>query len=67
MRNEIVAAPTNGSAQTSRSTEYRMNTSTKVRVASLIAAALVTFGVIGQIADYAYPPTPVVQVAIASR
>ena len=45
----------------------RMNTSTKVRVASLIAAALVTFGVIDQIADYAYAPTPVVQVAIASR
>jgi hypothetical protein len=44
-----------------------MNTSTKVRAASLIAAALVTFGVIDQIADYAYAPTPVVQVAIASR
>lgn len=30
-----------------------MNTSTKVRVVSLIAAALVTFVVIDQIADYA--------------
>jgi len=44
-----------------------MNTSPKVRVASLIAAALVTLGVFSQIADYAYPPTPVVRVAIASR
>ena len=44
-----------------------MNASTKVRFASLIAAAVVTFGVVGQIADYAYPPTPVVRVAIASR
>jgi len=44
-----------------------MNASTKVRVASLIAAVLVTFGVIGEIADYAYPPTPMVQLAVASR
>jgi len=44
-----------------------MNTSTKARVASLVAAALVTFGVIGQIADYAYPPAPVVRLAMASR
>ncbi|MGZ5251815.1 MAG: hypothetical protein ACXWCE_16475 [Caldimonas sp.] len=44
-----------------------MNASTKVRVASLVAAALVTFGIVDQIADYAYPPTPVELVAIASR
>jgi len=44
-----------------------MNTSTKARVASLVAAALVTFGVIGQIADDAYPPAPVVRLAMASR
>jgi|KBSMisStandDraft_5_1062788.scaffolds.fasta_scaffold198085_2 hypothetical protein len=42
-----------------------MNSSKTVRVASLLAAALVTFGVVGQIADYAYPPTPVVRVAVA--
>lgn len=44
-----------------------MNTPRKVRVASLIAAALVTFGVIGEIADCAGPLTPAVQVAIAFR
>ena len=44
-----------------------MNTSTKVRVASLITAFLITFGVVSQIADYAYPPTPVLQMALASR
>jgi len=41
-----------------------MNTSRKVRLASLVAALLAAFGVVGQIADYAYPPAPVVQVAI---
>ena len=51
MRNEIVRCADERIGAYLK--EYRMNTSTKVRVASLIAAALVTFGVIGQIADYA--------------
>ena len=42
-----------------------MNASKTVRAASLLAAALVTFGVVRQIADYAYPPTPIVRVAVA--
>jgi len=44
-----------------------MNPSIKVRIASLIAAGLVTFGVICEIADYAYPTAPVVRVASISR
>jgi len=44
-----------------------MNTSTKARLASLVTAVVVTFGVIGEIADYAYPPMPIVRVAVASR
>ena len=44
-----------------------MNASMKLHAASLIASAFVTFSVIGQIADYAYPPTPAVRLAIASH
>jgi hypothetical protein len=44
-----------------------MNTSIKVRVAALVAAAFVTFGAIDLIADYAYPTTPAVIVASTVR
>jgi hypothetical protein len=44
-----------------------MNTSIKARVAALVAAAFVTFGVIDLIADYAYPTTPATLVASAGR
>ena len=44
-----------------------MKTSTTARVAALITAAFVTFGTIDLLADYAYPPTPAVQLATAAR
>jgi hypothetical protein len=44
-----------------------MKTSITARVAALITAAFVTFGMIDLIGDYAYPPTPAVQLATAPR
>lgn len=44
-----------------------MNISIKARVAALVAAAFVTFGVIDLIADYAYPIAPAVMVASTVR
>jgi hypothetical protein len=44
-----------------------MNTSIKTRVAALVAAALVTFGAIDLIADYAYPSAPALLVASVAR
>jgi hypothetical protein len=44
-----------------------MKISITARVAALITAAFVTFGTIDLIADYAYPPTPAVQLATAAR
>jgi hypothetical protein len=42
-----------------------VNTSIKTRVAALFAAALLTFGVIELIADYAYPASPKTVMAAA--
>jgi hypothetical protein len=47
--------------------EYLMNRLKRVRVASVVAVALATFGAIGQVADFAYPLTPVARVSVASR
>jgi hypothetical protein len=44
-----------------------MKTSITARIAAVITAAFVTFGSIGLIADYAYPPGPAVQLATAAR
>ena len=44
-----------------------MKTSITTRIAGLITAALVTFGVIDLIADYAYPTAPALLVASVAR
>jgi len=44
-----------------------MKTSITARVTALVAAALVTFGFIDLIADYAYPEAQPVRVATAGR
>lgn len=44
-----------------------MNTSLKTRATALVAAIVVTFGMIDLIADYAYPTPPAVLVASTAR
>jgi hypothetical protein len=44
-----------------------MKTSITTCVAALVSAALLTFGAIDLIADYAYPAVPAVQLATAGR
>lgn len=44
-----------------------MKTSLKTRLAALAAACFVTFAVVNQIADYAYPEAAPVQLASSSR
>jgi hypothetical protein len=44
-----------------------MKTSIKTRAVALVAAALVTFGGVDLIADYACPSAPALRVASAAR
>jgi hypothetical protein len=44
-----------------------MRVSKSVRLVSLVAAAVVTLGIIGEIAGYAYPMPKTMTVAIATR